>query len=629
MVKRVQRIEKAPRQVPGARQRRAQSMPERGDASLSGAGGTMGAQPPMPQQPGNTSSFAPAGPQNMQGSRGDVTTPLPPGREPSRYNQAAGPVPPTYISDVDISQNAFSPFMPIVPFGPPYTNYPRAYDYPVGENLQFASARLSFMRMLQVLAQSWGLLRSVIETRKDQLLRIPWTIQLKDKPKDKTNAKVKELLEFFKRPDKQRNFGPWLRMQLEDKFVIDAANYYVWKDQGGKPYALMQVSGETIKPLIDDAGRRPVYPNPAFQQIIKGLPWQNLDEREFLYAPMRPIPQQPQFGYSEVQQIYIEILQGIKKTLYKSTYWDQGNIPELIVTTPAGWTPDQMAAFQAHLDIMLSGNIPFKSRIRLFPSDSKPFDIKNANGELLKTEEDEWLARLVCYTFGTSNHPFIKGMNRAEAESSAQEAEEEGLHPLMAYVKEELIDPVIQREDIGFGYDDCEFIWSPEPETDAQVQMETLTGYVKTAVMVVDEAREQLNLPPLPNGAGAEALVIGAAGPVPLAESVEAARQKALAVPDQLQQAKESRDQFMSGGYGPPGGDNDGGGGPPQSGEGDDEDSDEGDDGEKLAKGVGKVSHTPFRRGYGADVLAQSRRAQAQAGSRQSRLHRQRHNSST
>jgi hypothetical protein len=428
MAKRVKRIEKAPRQVSGSSSRRAQLMPQPGDSSFNPQGGA-------PGHPGVAPGQMPTGPQNLQGSRAAAAIPQQGPQYPSRYNEAANPRPPDYISDVDLSGNIWSPFQPIIPFGPPGVLYPRAFDYQTGQNLQIGSGQLTFMRMLQVLAQSWGILRSVIETRKDQLLRVPWTIQLKDKPKDKTNAKVKELLEFFKRPDKQRNFGPWLRMELEDKFVIDAANYYVWKDQGGKPYALMQVDGATIKPLIDDAGRRPVYPNPAFQQIIKGLPWENLDEREFHYAPMRPIPQAPIFGYSEVQQIYVEILQGIKKMIYKSTYWDSGNIPELIVTVPEGWTPDQMAAFQAHLDIMLAGNIPFKSRIRLFPSNSKPFDIKNANGELLKTEEDEWLARLVCYTFGTSNHPFIKGMNRAEAESSAQEAEEEGLHPLMAYVK--------------------------------------------------------------------------------------------------------------------------------------------------------------------------------------------------
>lgn len=568
-------LHKAPAQVPGAKQRsvapRAQMMPGQDGATLSPFGGAMqqrqsGANPatlgPQPSPtydpsgrivgpawngaggPGNTASNVPNNPQ-LQGSRAAAAIPLPPGQAPSRYNEVAGPNPPTYISDVDLSQNIWSPFQPVVPFGPPYVNYPRTFDYAVGLNLDFTSeGRLTFCKMLQALSRTWGILRSVLETRKDQLMRIPWDFRLVDKPKDKDHPRLQELRDFFKKPDGDHTFNQWMRMQLEDKFVIDAANYYVWKDRGGKPLALMQVSGELIKPLIDDAGRRPVYPNPSYQQLIKGLPWQNLDSHEFLYAPQRPTAQNPLYGYSEVQMIYIEILQGIKKMLYKLSYWDEGSIPNLMITVPSGWTPEQLAMFQAHFDVMLAGNIPFKSRVKFMPSDSKPFDLKNANGELLKTEEDEWVTRLVCYTFSVPPTPFIRQLNRSTAETAQAEAEEEGLHPLMQWVQESLINPVVQSKELGFGYDDIEFVWLPEPETDQQKQMTTLTGYVKVAAMTIDELREQINLPPLPNGAGAEALVITPQGPAPLAETTEAARQRALAVPDQIEQQKNNTQEM-------------------------------------------------------------------------------------
>jgi portal protein len=549
MVDRVQPVKKAPTNVPGAR--RAQLMPGDGGASFSANADAMqsGANPVMMQSlmsrtPGDTASQVRGDP-NTQGDRGAAAIPVP-GQGPSRYNQAAGPVPPTYVSDVDISQNIWSPFQPVVPFGPPYVNYPRTYDYPVGLNLDFTSqGRLTFFKLLQVMSRSWGILRTVIETRKDQLMRIPWDVQLKDKPKG-TDPRLTELRAFLKYPDKQNTFNQWMRLQLEDLFVTDTANYYVWKDRGGKPFALMHVAGETIKPLIDDAGRRPMYPNPAWQQLIKGLPWQNLDESEFVYAPMRPTPQEPIYGYSPVQQIYIEILQGIKKMLYKLSYWEDGTIPQMIITVPAGWTPEQLAAFQAHMDVMLAGNIPFKSRIRFMPSESKPFDLKNANGELLKTEEDEWLTRLVCYAFSVPSQPFMRQMNRATAESAAEEAEEEGLHPTMTWVKECLMDPIIQNPGLGFGYDDVEFVWQPEAEVDTQKQMTVITGYVKEGIMTPDEGRDQINLPPLPDGAGAEAIVISAQGPVPLKETVEANKAKALAVPDQLNNQQEAHDMFMT-----------------------------------------------------------------------------------
>ena len=599
------RFQKSPADVPGAR--RAQLVPGSGDASFPVGAGAM--QGPL-RTPGDTSSRAPAGPRDLQGNRAQALVP-PPGQGPSRYNELAGPVPPTSISDVDLSQNIWSPFQPVVPFGPPSVNYPRTYDYPVGLNLDFTGqGRLTFFKMLQVMSRTWGILRSVIETRKDQLMRIPWDVQLIGKPKVKNHPRLNELRNFLKRPDGQNNFSAWMRMQLEDKFVIDAANYYVWKDRGGKPLALMHVAGETIKPLLDDAGRRPVFPNPCFQQVIKGLPWQNLDESEFLYAPQRPTPQEPMYGFSEVQMAYIEILQGIRKMLYKLDYWDSGSIPQLMITVPEGWTPEQLAAFQAHTDFMLAGNTPLKARIRFMPSNSKPFDLKNANGELLKTDEDEWVTRLICYVFSVSPQPFVKQMNRASAESAAQEAQEEGLHPLMTWTKE-FVDPAIQSSNLGFGYDDCEFVWLPEPEVDAQKQMTVLTGYGKVGMMTYDECREQLNLGPLPDGAGADPIMDTPQGPIPLKETLEANRQKAVAVPDQLDREGEKHDmnveshdlsvqgqkqslkqQSQNGDNQPPGNN---GNGKPKPGVG------------KLAAGTFPVNLVKQTRGYGWGALAQAR----------------------
>ena len=866
---RAARVQKGPTEVPGSR-----------STQLMG-----------PRTPGDTASMAPTGPRDMVGSRAAALIPATLPGQQSRYNQAAGPQPPTYISDVDLGSNTFSPFQPVTPFGPPSVNYPRTFDYPVGLNLDFSDqGRVAFYKMLQVMSRTWGILRSVIETRKDQIMRIPWDVQLIGKPKVKDHPRLNELRAFLKRPDKEHSFNQWMRMQLEDKFVIDAANYYVWKDVGGKPIALMHVEGSLIKPLIDDAGRRPVYPNPAWQERIKGLPWINLDENEFLYAIQRPTPQDPIHGFSECQMIYIEVLQGIRKMLWKLDYWTEGSIPQMIITTPDGWSPEQVASFQAHTDFMLSGNLPQRAKIRFMPSGSKPFDLKNANGEALKTDEDEWVTRLVCYVFSVPPTPFVRQQNRAcysadtetltddgwkfypdvgtktkiatlnpelrrieyyspkklhvypyrgkmhhfvsravdvcvtpdhdmwcrdprrnaykkrhaedlpemnvkfvasatweggedteffvlpacevirpqdhyvpiklpmdlwlrflgffisqgglshhknhymftlaqrfgegerqidetlkalefsyskyppsdencarwnvygkqlhtwllgncggyanekhlprwifglclrqrrilfdalmagdgswdkrpdrnggsytsvspqlvddvqelaftigycatmsvhyeanenkqrcyrvsvcerdehdllvercreiedydgmvycfevppnalfvtrrngrigihgnTAESAAQEAQEEGLHPLMTWAKDDLIDPAIQSPTLGFGYDDCEFVWLPEPEVDAVKQSTVLTSYAKIGMITYDEGREQLNMGPLPDGTGSQPIMDTPNGPVPLAETLEANRQKALAAPDELDRDSDKHDMSMA-----------------------------------------------------------------------------------
>jgi hypothetical protein len=425
---------------------------------------------------------------------------------------APRPQPPNQIADVDSGRNIYSPQQPIAPFGPPAITYPREWDYQPGANIDIVPARLGLFEMLRIMSQSWGILRTVIETRKDQIMRLPWAISSRANPRQ-TNPRVAELTSFFKKPDGKNRWDRWFRLLLEDLLVIDAATLYTgWRRADGKPFVVEVLDGATIKPLIDDAGRRPDYPSPAYQQIIKGLPLVNFDESEILYAPMRPRPQMPMFGYPPTEQILVEAMQGIQRALYQANFWREGTMPELIMTVPAGWTAAQISQFQNMFDTAAAGDLTQKSRIRFVPDGMKPFDIKNANGEGLKADYDEWLATIVCYAFSVSKQPFVRMMNRATAETAQQAAEEEGLHPLMTWFKTEIMDPIIQEQQYGFGYDDLEFNFLAQQEIDAQQQMTVLTGFVKEGIKTRNEARDELNLAPRPGG---DALTVDTgAGPV-------------------------------------------------------------------------------------------------------------------
>jgi hypothetical protein len=54
--------------------------------------------------------------------------------------------------------------------------------------------------------------------------------------------------------------------------VIDAATIYPRYARGGALYSLDIIDGATIKPLIGEDGRAPEPPDPAYQQILKGVP---------------------------------------------------------------------------------------------------------------------------------------------------------------------------------------------------------------------------------------------------------------------------------------------------------------------------------------------------------------------
>jgi hypothetical protein len=428
----------------------------------------------------------------------DAITPPPHDRVGPEINgeseSRASPAPEQIALD---PRNWWSPQQPVTPFGPWLG--PVEWDYPVGINLDFSPARVSFFAQLRAMAQSWGILATVIQTRIDQIMRIPWSIQLREKPKA-TNKRTEEIRDFFRRPDQKNGWEIWARMMLYDMLVIDAPALYIWRALSGKPLAIEVLDGATIKPLIDDSGRRPDYPNPAFQQVRKGLPLINFDETELLYTPMRPRPQMPIYGYPPTEQILIEISAGVRKALYVAGFWSEGTMPELIMTVPDTWTPEQTATFQAHFDALMAGNYLLKSRVRFFPGGMKPFDIRNANGDALKAEWDEWLARIVCFAYSTSPQPFIRSMNRATAESASQQAEEEGLYPLMNWLKTQIMDRLIQDPQIGFGYDDAEFGWLPNPEVDQLKRAQIHQIYLNAGVVTRNEVREELGNEPMADG---------------------------------------------------------------------------------------------------------------------------------
>lgn len=443
------------------------------------------------------------------------------------------------------SQNFFSPEQPVKPYGPPGITEPRWYDYAQGYNINYGPRQFESISFQQLrgMANSFGLLRTLIETRKDQLCRIPWDIQIVDSPRsqfDKAplDPRIGFLKQFFKKPDRQTRWHAWCRMLFDDLFVIDAATLYIQPSQAGVPYAVSVIDGATITPKIDDFGRRPEPPSVAYQQIIKGLPLVDLTSDEIIYAPMHLRTDHRPYGYSPVEQVYLEIMQGIRRELYQLDYWTQGTIPDLIVTVPKEWTPQQTAEFQATFDFLLQGNTSLKSKVRFLPGESKPFEIKGPN---LKNDYDEWIARILCFAFSIPPTAFVRMMNRGTADTAQEVALEEGLLPLMAWFKDEIMDPIIQEK---FGWQDIEFVFTQEEQLDQLKEMQTVTGYVKVGILTPDEGRGKIGQPPV-GGAASELLIVTATGATKLEDAVAMAAQQKDFAANNEQRTQDKHDQDM------------------------------------------------------------------------------------
>jgi HK97 family phage portal protein len=391
------------------------------------------------------------------------------------------------------AQGIFSPGLPLVPTEPEPL---RLWDFPVGVNTIYtprAYEPVSFGQ-LRALADSHDITRLAIETRKDQLERLDWTIKprLARRPSPDALARSARLAQFWRRPDGERPFASWLRELLEDVLVLDAPAIELRRNRAGDIVGLDVVDGATIKLLFDDTGRRPRPPAPAFEQVIHGRPWKLLTSDELLYLPRNPRPHKA-YGFGPVEQIVMTINIALRRQAAQLQHFTEGNVPPGLLNAPEGWSVEQIRQFQEWFDSVLAGNTAARSRLVWAPSGTAYQAFKEAP---YKDEFDEWLARIVCYAFSLPSTAFVRQVNRATAETAQHSALAEGLAPLMGWVKR-LVDHVVQDR---MGHSDLEFAWSDLRPIEPKEQAEILAIYVKEGIKTRNEARGLLGDDPLPGG---------------------------------------------------------------------------------------------------------------------------------
>jgi HK97 family phage portal protein len=385
------------------------------------------------------------------------------------------------------------------PGEPPAPAYPevlRLWDFPVGINTVYeprTEEPVSFAE-LRALADSHDITRLAIETRKDQLERLDWTIKsrLTHRANSEARARAAKLAEFWRRPDGSSPFATWLRALLEDVLVLDAPAIELRRNRGGAIIGLDIVDGATIKLLFDATGRTPRPPAPAYEQVIQGRPWKLLTSNDLLYLPRNRRPHKA-YGFSPVEQIVMTVNIALRRQIMQLQHFTTGNVPPGLLTAPEGWSAEQIQQFQQFFDSVLAGNTGARTRLIWAPSGTSYQAFTEAP---YKDEFDEWLARIVCHAFSLPPTAFVRQVNRATAETAHSAALAEGLEPLKNWVKR-LIDHVIQGR---MSHADLEFAWVDSRPVQPLEQATVLDTYVRRGVFTVNEARDILGFGPIDGG---------------------------------------------------------------------------------------------------------------------------------
>jgi len=451
----------------------------------------------------------------------------------------------------------FGPYQPLQPTAqePEKGAVGRQFDYPVGFNTRIAPRQeeaISF-QALRGLADGYDLLRLVIETRKDQVEAFEWEIVPIDEKVDAATLKndIATVTSFFERPSLEHDWSSWLRMSLEDVFVLDAWAVYPRMNRGGKLCSLDLVDGSTLKRVIDETGRTPLPPDPAFQQILKGIPAVDYTSDELLYFVRNPRTNRI-YGYSPVEQIIMTVNIAIRRQLSQLQYYTEGNIPEAVVGVDPSWTAEQIKDFQGWFDSVMAGDTAARRRMTFVPGDASKMQF--TKDPQLKDEFDEWLARVVCYAFSVPPSAFVRQQNRATAEQASDSGKEEGLMPLLTFLKRRM-DYIIHSK---MNIPTLQFRWKMATVLDPKEQAAVDDIYIKNGVTSIDEVRERNGDKPI----GVGNLIFTPSGPVPVdqftPEGIKAAKAEAEAQAQQTQshqlalQAAKAPDQIIKPEANPP-----------------------------------------------------------------------------
>lgn len=394
----------------------------------------------------------------------------------------------------------FTPGRPLAPIAPPGSTTGRRWDFPSYFNLNYTprteqgenAIDFPTLRRMADPAQG-GLdpLRLAIETRKDQMSAQKWQIRGRGKDDD-GGARARQFETWMRKPDGIHTFQQWMRMLMEDHFVIDAPTLY-FSILNGRPL-FEPVDGATIKLLITAIdGRTPMPPVPAYQQVIKGTPAQSYTLDELGYYPYN-LRSSHVYGFSRVEQIVVTTSIFLNRMMSQLAYFTEGTVPDGFMELPKTWSLDEITRFTDWFNSEMSGALGEKRKIRFVPEGANYVPTKD---EILKDAFDEWLIRIICYAFSLSPQAFVKEMNRATSDTAKETALEEGLEPVKIWFKDVMDDLLLRC-----GFDDLQWQWADEEIVDPEVKSRVIINYAGgetgggPKIITVAEAREMAGFKP-------------------------------------------------------------------------------------------------------------------------------------
>ncbi len=435
------------------------------------------------------------------------------------------------------------PGVPITPVHPEKTA-PRLFDYTPGYNIAITPRTYEEIQFpaLRALSRSWDIATLCIQRNIDDLRQLKWEIRPKAVPgMDRDAVKQRkarlegvraEVEGFWMTPDQQHSWSSWVHDYFTSMYETDSACLYLEEAQDGSLYAVQAVDGTTIAPLINENGRLPRPPEPAYRQIIRGLPWtmymQDLelppakrnrwfDTAHMIYEPFWGRPDSP-YGHPPIEWVILTVQRALSRQVLDYRLFSDGTTAYDFWKMPQDWTGEQIAEAQEAFDQLLK--MPQqRAHMRLMPGGPNS-GLEHGFLEP-KTEGEEFLLLVACAAYNRSpmEMGFIisrggSGLGGKSVAEQQGKAAYKGVRAAAYHLKSQ-IDRIV-----GLHFSPELEIVFPELEdtADALTRAQAEEIYVKNGIKGVDEVRLDHDMDPIgPAGHPSNLIFLGTNPPVQVA----------------------------------------------------------------------------------------------------------------
>lgn len=417
----------------------------------------------------------------------------------------------------------FTPGAPLEPIiGVTPKQGPRQWAYPIGINLAgvdrtLGNQNIPSFEQLRTLAMSYSGINLAERVWSDLIPRMTLNVTLHDHLKkqglsDKNfQPEITKYKKVFEKPDGQMNYHQWLRKAIVDQTQVDGLVIYKRRTRGGQLYGLDLVDPATIKPLLDERGRIPMPPYPAYQQYPYGVPGEFYRFDQMIYYVESPRSFTP-YGFGRVERIMTIVNQALRKQQKDLSRWTEGNIPAGLMEVPdtSSWTPDQIDTFEQIWNGLIAGNAQQQVRVKF----TQPgFKYSKLDSDEVSTEFDTFLfnVTLGCYGLSMADVGFTSDIHKSADEGQQNMIYRRTIDPIaIAYGH---IFTEVLADDFGDERFKVEFGGYDEKE-DLQTEVTAYNMAVGGALISPKDAAAALGFPDLP---ATGALFMTPTGPIPLA----------------------------------------------------------------------------------------------------------------